>query len=72
MSATKFTKEEWEKIEEVKEIIENKKSEAEDYISERSENWVDGDRGIATQEWVDKLDETADSLDGLEEEPNYI
>lgn len=37
---------------------------------EASERWQEGDRGVATDGWLDELDGLVDQLDGVEDHPD--
>jgi hypothetical protein len=48
---------------EAKAFIEDLASSAREYYDGRSEKWQEGDKGVAYDEWVSKLEECADAYD---------
>jgi len=40
-----------------------------DAWNERTERWQEGDKGTATDAWIEGLEEVAESLENLESEP---
>jgi hypothetical protein len=47
------------------EALQEAHDDAQEYFDDRSENWQEGERGEAYQEWIDSLDALRDTAEGI-------
>ncbi|CAB3805465.1 hypothetical protein [Pararobbsia alpina] len=51
-----------ERVDAARGMVDDVHRELEDEFDDRSANWQNGDKGIATKEWIDSISELADEL----------
>lgn len=56
-----------EKVQELTDLLEEVVSQQDDYLSERTDNWMESDKGSAYQEWRDQWSDMKDNFENLEE-----
>jgi L-lactate utilization protein LutB len=54
-------------LEDLKETLEEETQQHRDAYGERSEKWQEGDKGQATETWIEALDELVEGVESLAE-----